>query len=285
VTTVALATCAQLPNLDEDGPALVVALRTRGVDAVPAVWDDPEVDWARFDLVVVRSTWDYPPRRDAFLEWSRRVPRILNEPRTLAWNTDKRYLTDLTRDGLPVIPTRFLSPGDAFVAPDDDYVVKPAVSAGSRDTARYRAADADRAATHVATLHAQGRVVMVQPYLEAVDEAGETALLYLGGELSHAVRKGPLLRPGAPLEAGLFADEDIRPAQATAAQRAVGDAVMRALASRVPVPLYARVDMVPASDGSPLVLEVELTEPSLFLGHGAGAAERFADLIAAANRG
>ena len=38
----------------------IEALAARGVDASPAVWDDDGVDWAHFDLVVVRSTWDYP---------------------------------------------------------------------------------------------------------------------------------------------------------------------------------------------------------------------------------
>lgn len=284
MTTVALATCAELPQLDEDGPALVAALERRGVRGVPAVWDDAEVDWTRFELVVVRSTWDYPPRRAAFLAWAQGVPRILNEPRTLAWNTDKTYLADLAGEGVPVIPTRFLCPGATFVAPEGDYVVKPAISAGSKDTARYAGSDVERARAHVARLHAQDRVAMVQPYLEAVDEAGETALLYLGGELSHAVRKGPLLRAGAPLEAGLFAEEDIQPARASGPERAVGEAAMRAVTARLPVPLYGRVDLIAGPDGDPLVLEVELTEPSLFLGHEPRATERFADLIAAAAR-
>jgi hypothetical protein len=82
---VALVTCAELPNLDEDTRRLIEPLATRGVSATPAVWDDVKVDWAAFDVVVVRSCWDYVPRRAAFLEWTRRVPHLANRAAVLAW--------------------------------------------------------------------------------------------------------------------------------------------------------------------------------------------------------
>jgi hypothetical protein len=279
VTLVALATCAEIPDLDEDGPALRAALAAHGIESSPAVWDDPDVDWASFDLVVIRSTWDYPPRRDAFLDWAKSLPVVRNEPGTLRWNTDKHYLADLTAAEVPTIPTEFVAPGEAFSPPEGEYVIKPAISAGSRDTARYGPGDA-RAAEHVAALQAADRVVMVQPYLAAVDDEGETALLYLGGEFSHAIRKGPVLRLGAGLEEGLFAPEEISAATPATAQRALGDRAMAAVAGRVPTPLYARVDLVTGPGGDPVVLEVELTEPSLYLGYGEGAADRLAGLIA-----
>jgi glutathione synthase/RimK-type ligase-like ATP-grasp enzyme len=280
MSRVALATCAELPELDEDGPALTAALADHDIEVSPAVWDDDGVDWTAFDLVVVRSTWDYPPRRAAFLAWAESLPRVLNNPATLRWNTDKHYLAELTEAAVPTIETAFVRPGEAFVSPNGEYVVKPAISAGSKDTARYGPAEDDRAADHVAALHAQGRDVMVQPYLEAVDEQGETALLYLGGEYSHAIRKGPVLRPGAGLEEGLFAEEDISAQEPTAAQRALGDRAMATVTDRVGHTLYGRVDVVGGPGGHPLVLEVELTEPSLYLGYTDGAAERFAGLIA-----
>ena len=280
MTEVALATCAELPELDEDGPALLAALAALGVTGVPAVWDDPGVDWSRFALVVVRSTWDYPPRRDAFLAWARALPRVLNDPETLRWNTDKRYLAELAAADVPTIPTEFVGPGQAFAPPQGEYVVKPAISAGSKDTARYAPGDEDRAAHHVATLQAQGRDVMVQPYLESVDTLGETALLYLGGEYSHAIRKGPVLRRGAGLEEGLFAEEDISAQVPTDDQRALGDRAMALVAGRVATPLYGRVDVVDGPDGRPVVLEVELTEPSLYLGYADGSADRLGGLIA-----
>jgi glutathione synthase/RimK-type ligase-like ATP-grasp enzyme len=275
--TVALATCAEVPALDEDGPDLVEALSRRGIEAIPAVWDDSEVDWNDFDLVVVRSTWDYAERHDAFLAWAGSLRRVLNPPDVLRWNTDKRYLLELGAAGVPVVPTEFIGPGRPFEAPDHAFVVKPAVSAGARHSARY--APGAKAGSHVARLHALGRTVMVQPYLAAVDEQGETALIYLGGSYSHAVKKAALLAPGAAPGDALYLEEDMRPASATDAERQVADEALRALSSDNL--LQARVDLLPTDDG-PVVLEVELTEPSLYLGFSAGATERFAIAIAAA---
>jgi len=278
---IALATCAELPELDEDGPALLDALKERGIDGVPAAWDDPEFAWADCDLTVIRSTWDYTGRREAFLQWADSLPRVLNQPSILRWNTDKRYLQDLSAAGLATVPTSFLEPGRAFEAPAGEYVVKPSVSAGSRDTARFAPCEGARAAELVLRIHAEGRTAMVQPYLGAVDEAGETALLYFGGRYSHAIRKGPLLGSGEAAldETGLFVPEDISPREPQAAELALADAVLDGVPADRSRLLYARVDLVPGPDGEPVLLELELTEPSLFLAHGTGAAERFAAAI------
>jgi glutathione synthase/RimK-type ligase-like ATP-grasp enzyme len=273
---VALATCAEVPDGDEDAPALTAALAARGVDARPAVWDATKVDWSAFDLVVVRSTWDYPDRLEEFLAWAESVPRLLNAPEVLRWNTDKRYLAALGEDA---VPSSFFEPGAAFEVPDHPFVVKPSVGAGSIGAARYDAGDA-RAAAHAAELQAAGRTVLVQPYLEDVDRQGETSLLYVGGVLSHAVHKAALLGHGGGPAEGLYVEETMSPAEATREQLELGE---RALAA-VPFPreelLYARIDLLPG----PRVLEVELTEPSLFLGYADGAADRFADAIAAASQ-
>src|SRR3982751_4667723 len=93
---IALVTCATLPELDRDDQLLIRPLREAGVEGVPTVWDDPSVDWASFDLAVIRNTWDYPARRSEFLAWTRRVPRLVNPAEIVAWNTDKRYLRDLS---------------------------------------------------------------------------------------------------------------------------------------------------------------------------------------------
>lgn len=276
MTRVALATCAEVAEGDEDSPALVAALAERGIEAVPAVWDDSAVDWGRFDLVVVRSTWDYAERRGDFLAWAERLPRVLNPPAVLRWNTDKHYLRELERAGIPVVPTRFVEPGESFEAPEGRYVVKPAVSAGARYSASYESGEDARA--HVAHLHELDRSVMIQPYLEGVDEQGETALIYLGGKYSHTVRKTALLRPGMTPGDALYLEEDLRPATPTTSERRVADRALRTLASDNL--LLARVDLLPTSEG-PVVLEVELTEPSLWLGYAPGATERFADAIAA----
>lgn len=292
---IALATAAEFPDLDEDGPVLIDACARCDIEAGPAVWTDETVDWSAYDLVVVRATWDYAPRRDEFLAWAERVAaatRLANPAEVLAWNTDKSYLRALSDAGLPVVPTDWLEPGDTFVAPvQGEYVVKPTVSAGSKDTNRYRAGDHDElAVSHVGSLLAAGRAVMVQPYLHEIDTVGETALLYFAGELSHAIRKGPLLTPAMAPVAGAFKEEEVVPREPTAAEVAVADRVLDAMSTVAPASradlLYARVDLVPGHDGEPTLLELELTEPSMFLVHdgasGARAAERFARAIAAA---
>jgi hypothetical protein len=226
---VALATCAELPDLDEDERLVIEPLRALGVNAEPAVWDDAGVDWDRFDLVIVRATWDYQYRRDAFLDWANALPAVLNPAPVLRWNTDKRYLAELAASGFPVVETVFAAPGERVVVPAaqrGEVVVKPSVSAGSKDTARYNAGD-PRTEEHVARLHADGRTVMLQPYLGDVETAGETALLYLGGTYSHAIRKGPLLRPDGVMTDALFAPEEITPRAPSQAERGLADDIVR----------------------------------------------------------
>jgi glutathione synthase/RimK-type ligase-like ATP-grasp enzyme len=267
---IALATCSYFPNGDADDAPLAAALP----EARWAVWDDPGVDWAAFDLVVIRSTWDYQERRDEYLAWVRSVRRILNPPEVIEWNTDKRYLGELPR----AVPTAFLAPGDSFAAFGGEYVVKPTVSAGSRHTARFGPGDEARAAALVAEIHAGGRTAMVQPYVEAVDELGETALLYFDGAYSHAIRKGPILRPGVAPTSDVFAPEEIEPREPPADERALADEVVAFVRERFGDLAYTRVDIVRGDDG-PHVLELELTEPSLFFLQGDGAADRFAAAI------
>lgn len=263
---IGLATCGAFPQGDPDDAQLTTVLP----DARWVVWDDPSVDWAAFDLVVLRSTWDYQERREAFLAWARSVPRIVNPPEVIEWNTDKRYLRDLQG----AVPTEFVAPGARFDAPAGEYVVKPSIGAGSRHTARYAPGEERRAAALVAEIHASGRTAMVQPYLSAIDESGETALLYFDGVYSHAIRKGPLLRPGAEPTSEVFAPETIDPRDPPADERALADAAVAHVGDLA----YARVDIV-RGPGGPLLLELELTEPSLFFTQAPGAAERFAAAV------
>lgn len=165
-------------------------------------------------------------------------------------------------------------------------MLKPAVSAGSQDTGRYDLADPEHrelASAHVRRLGAAGRVTMVQPYLDAVDTAGETALLFLAGRdglaFSHAIRKGPMLTGPDRGEAALYKEERIDARTATPAQRAVAEQVLAAVPGGADRLLYARVDLIPGPDGAPVLVELELTEPSLFVGYAEGAPDRLADAV------
>jgi glutathione synthase/RimK-type ligase-like ATP-grasp enzyme len=279
---IALVTCAELPDLDPDDRELLAPLRARGADPVGVVWDDPGADWDAFDLVLLRSPWDYALRRDEFVAWAETVPRLLNPAAVVRWNTDKTYLHDLQAAGAPVIETAVVRPGDAWTPPAGEYVVKPAVSAGSRDTARYGPGEEERALAHVAALGGEGRTALVQPYAGRVDEHGETALLYLGGAFSHGIVKSAMLAPGQDFESGLFRAEQIGPREPADDELAVAERVLDAMPfDRAGLP-YARVDLIRGDDGAPRLLELELTEPSLFLLHAPRAAERLADAIVAA---
>jgi glutathione synthase/RimK-type ligase-like ATP-grasp enzyme len=269
---IALATCSYFPKGDDDDALLAAALP----EARWAVWDDPQIDWDAFDFVVVRSTWDYQGRHDEFLEWAHSVPRLLNPPEVIEWNTDKRYLAEVPG----AVDTTFLAAGETFSAPGAEYVVKPSVSAGSRDTARFAPGEDARAEALVERIHASGRTAMVQPYLHTVDSDGETALLFFDGVFSHAVRKGPLLTPGADPHDDVFAPENITPREPRDDERILGERVIGYVRERFGDLAYARVDVVGGVDG-PRLLELELTEPSLFFRQGDRAAERFAAAIRA----
>ncbi|WBB54060.1 hypothetical protein [Verrucosispora sp. WMMD573] len=286
---VALVTCADLADLHEDDRLVVAPLAVRGIVADPVVWDDPAVDWARYDLAVLRSPWDYLFRRDDFVAWAARVPRLVNPADVVRWNTDKRYLDELSAAGVPTVPTGWVLPGEPWQPPatSGEYVIKPTVSAGSRGTGRYDLADPehrDLAVAHVRRLGATGRVAMVQPYLTAVDTVGETALLFLAGPagltFSHAIRKGPILTGPEQGDEVLNGAEEITARIAQPAQLAVAAQALAAVPGGSERLLYARVDLIPGADGAPVLVELELTEPSLFLAHADHAPRRLADAIA-----
>jgi glutathione synthase/RimK-type ligase-like ATP-grasp enzyme len=269
-----------LSDFDEDWPSLRAALARAGAEAVFAAWDDPGVDWEGFDSVVIRSTWNYSFRPDDFLAWARHVAQVTalwNPMDVVTWNIDKTYLRELEAEGVPVIVTTWVGPSDGWEPPAGEFVVKPSISAGGVETARYGPGDEDEAARHVRRLQDARRTVMVQPYAEAVDEEGELAVVFIEGKFSHAVRKRALLRRGDGVQGRPAYCEDLEAATATRRQRDAAEQVSAGLRGRFGRdPLYCRVDLVSDSAGWPLVLEVELIEPSLFLVLAPGSAERLA---------
>jgi glutathione synthase/RimK-type ligase-like ATP-grasp enzyme len=278
-----LATCAQLPNGDEDAALLLAALDDAGVPARWAVWDDPAVDWSE-GLTVLRSTWDYTHDRARFLAWVRSLPRVANEAELVEWSTDKTYLADLAAGGVPTVPTEVVRPGAPVPAFDAEVIVKPSVGAGSRGVGRFTPDRFGEAQEHARRLHAAGRTALVQPYLDGVDATGEAALVYLDGAFSHAITKGAMISAATahPVEGGaLFIEENITPRTASPAERAAGDAAVAYVRERFGGdPLYVRVDLLPGPDG-PALVELELVEPSLFLQYDQDgrAAARFAQAI------
>ncbi|WP_326820729.1 ATP-grasp domain-containing protein [Streptosporangium sp. NBC_01756] len=272
-TSVAYVTFVDPNGFDDEKEIALAAWAGAGITGRVVRWDDPEVDWAAFDSVVVRSAWDYVDRRAEFLDWARRVEsvtRLLNPAAVLARNTDKTYLRSL---GDLAIPTHWVAPGEAVDFPDlDEYVVKPSVSSGARDT--IRTGDRKKAETHAAQLAADGRTAMIQPYLDMVETEGETSLLYFGGRFSHAVRRNPALTGGALGSERQNGRAELRSPESD--QLALAERVL----AEFPEVLYARVDLVRLSDGAPVLIELELTEPYLFLRYAPGAAANLARALA-----
>ena len=280
---VLLASCRELPESDGDDTSLPAALAELGIDAAWSPWDSAAAFTAA-DLVVLRATWDYAERRAEFLAWCASVPNLVNPAHVVEWNTDKSYLVDLAKTGLDVVPTQLVHPGQRPEWPDGEFVVKPAVGAGSRGAARF-AGDLDAAQAHLDSLDG---VAVVQPYQAAVDAEGETALVFFGGVYSHAFIKSAMLSDSAALdESGLFVAEGLRPTDPAgdlrrAAEDAM-DAVAQVLGLRRSDLLYARVDLLRGNAGEPLLLELELVEPSLgFRQTDGGARLRFASAVRAA---
>ena len=290
---IALVTVQAARATDEDLAPLESALQQVGAQVSTVDWDDPAIDWSGFDLTVLRSCWDYTERYVEFLVWAERVSQLthlLNPFEVVRWNTDKHYLLELECAGIAIVPSRFIEPeSDAMAelqafledhAECAELVVKPAIGAGSRDTRRHARNEVKAITTHVERLLRAGRSVLLQPYLDRVDAAGETALIHFDGKFSHAIRKGPLLRRGEDATDALYAPEEISAREPVSDERALAERVLAALPF-VAAPAYARVDLIRATDGTPVLLELELAEPSLFFLHDAGSAERFAQCLLA----
>ncbi|MBL0922501.1 MAG: hypothetical protein IBJ10_10290 [Phycisphaerales bacterium] len=278
---VALATSANLPDLIADEGPLREALRAAGIDAVPAVWSDPTVDWSAFDACIVRTPWDYTTQREAFLAWAERTESrmpLFNSAATLRWNTDKRYLHGLAREGVRIVPFQIFERGGAMdlgaalsTTGWDRAVIKPVVGATARRQIRVHALDKPDLAAAQAHLNDAliDEDMIVQPYVQSVTEEGEASLVYFGGAFSHALRKRPK-RGDYRVQmdwGGTYERLHASAAQKAEADRvldAIGPAMLAAGEAPEAAPLlYARVDLLDW-EGAPAVIELEVVEPQLF---------------------
>jgi glutathione synthase/RimK-type ligase-like ATP-grasp enzyme len=282
---VALATCRDLPDLDPDERHTAAALVDRGVVVSTPVWDGPRALFApsSCDLVIIRNTWDYTTQLSAFLAFVDDVAamnRVYNDPAIIKSNTNKRYLAGLAAAGIATVPTAWLEQGDhvdfaavrAMLPAAAAYIVKPVVGAGSRDTEKVDAADVARADALLARLLPR-ESLMVQPFLPRIAD-GEVSLIFVDGEFSHAVIKRP--RTGDFRSQPEFGSH-VAAYAPTAVERRLAEDALHCLGT--PALLFARVDLVTGLTGAPVVIEVELTEPCLYLAASAQAAGRLADAI------
>lgn len=289
----ALATDAPSLPVDFDMPLLVAACRDIGLPVDIREWDSPDVDWSRYDAVVLRSPWDYASRLPEFLAWCERVSgvtRLVNPLPALRWSLDKHYLADLADHGVPIVPTTFINSGEAPVpalqrffsthSEVREIVVKPTIGCYSQHVRRYPRESVAEAAEHAGRLLGKGCDVIIQPYLSAIDDSGETDLIYFEGKFSHAIRKSALLMPDGTVN--VPAQEFRSPRNPDERERAVASSALDAVAAHLRLDgplLYGRVDLVRDNTGEPVVLEVEICEPSLSLPFAENSAMRFAQAL------
>ena len=274
---IAWVTCRDLPEPDADEQPALDALRAAGFDAELAAWDDPSIDWSRFELAIIRSTWNYFHDPAAFEAWLGRASELTTLANPLAaclWNLHKGYLRELEAAGVAIVPTAWQARGepvlDLAAVMDgrgwSSVVVKPTVSAASFGTRRFERSQAAEARAFLEELASRGDA-MVQPYIEGVDGAGEHSIIWIAGEYTHAIRKSPRLAGDDESVSGELS--------VSVDQQQAADAVLAAIpgAARQNL-LYARVDLMPAGERW-LLSELELLEPSLFLMQSPSALARF----------
>ncbi len=250
-------------------------LAPHGIGVDPVAWPDARPGQPALALLA----WGYhlqPARWDALLAgWPDDAP-LLNPPSVLRWNTDKIYLADLAAKGVPIVPTHFadIAHDEALATAreafgTDELVVKPRISGGAASTSRVGANDP---APNLAG-------AMIQPFLPSVRDAGELSVFYFAGKRAHAVRK---VAAAGDFRVQREYGGAFTLVEPDAADIAVAEA---ALAAAPEPPFYARVDLIPDGEGHPLVMELELIEPDLYLDHapdlGAGFAAALAERLRA----
>ena len=287
---IALATCHELPDWEVDDLPLHRALHARGVHLAQPAWNDPTTDWSAFDAVLIRTTWDYWHHRQAFVDWADHVDgcsRLFNGASVIRWNTDKRYLRQLSTAGVPIAPTVWLEQGArvdvAGLLAQQGWshgFIKPVVGASASDTFRFSHTNTTPAQDHLdALLQRQG--AMLQPYLPRVETDGEFSAIVIDGVVSHGVRKVPV--PGDYRVQDDYGASDaphaLTPSEASLVEQAC-QAAMSILGLKTPL-LYARVDWLRGEGSTVFLNELELVEPSLFFRHGPATAKRLADALVA----
>jgi hypothetical protein len=294
---IALVTTAEtaLVHDDPDRPFQDAAFLDAGVSCIYVPWEDESVEWEMFDLVIVRSPWNYTERLAEFTQWLRdrsAMAHFHNPTALISWNLDKRYLAELALEDVPVVPTTYADDAGELeralgANPSAMVIVKPVTSAGSRLTGRF-ATGSPAALDLGRRILAQNLAVMIQPFAESVDTSGEIGTVLFDGAISHSFRKGPLLgdegrhRGGAYREvitsAELAEDERSLVLRAQSVVRRI--AIARGWLGSADELLYGRYDIVRLDDGTPALLEVELAEPSFFFGVHPGSAQRFVEAVA-----
>jgi len=277
---IALATCAELPGWEVDDQPLIESLQSKGATVAFPIWNDAHVDWEQFDITVIRTTWDYHLKKNEFVAWCNSVPRLFNNAAIVSWNTHKSYLRELSKKGVAIAPTVWIETGEKIDAArtmeqfkTDRGFIKPQVGACASDTLRFTLDNVKEAQAFLdSQLHQD---MMMQPYIASVETDGELSAIFIDGTLSHGVQKIPVAGDyrvqddfGASDMPYTFTKSEVREMNKT----------LLAVPDNASL-LYARFDYLRSDEGTLLLNELELVEPSLFFRHSEESASLLADAI------
>lgn len=258
---------AYIDNILLEDQLMVDALKKEGLNAIKKAWSDPDFDWSSTKAILFRTTWDYADRFSEFSDWLIDVSlktKLINSYDLLVWNLDKHYLNDLKSQGVNVVETYFIEPGDKRTLAElhkelgwKKTVLKPAVSAAAKDTFKL---DADTLAEHEVRYKKliRNESMMLQPFQESVVERGEISLMVMGTTYTHAVLK--IAKPG---DFRVQDDFGGTVHEYTPTKKEI-DLAIAAVKACETLPLYARVDIVTDNNGKPAISELELVEPELW---------------------
>lgn len=287
---IALVTCQEIPGLILGDQPIAAELRALGHEATPAIWDDPAIDWARFDALVIQSPWDYYLKAQAYYSWLDHIKALevpcLNGTNTLRWNAHKGYLLDLESQGCAVVPTALYEKGHS--EPLDvilqglrqgrgwgPVVFKPAINGAGINTLKIQGDPSLGDVALFAELIAEADMLL-QPFLPEIGTQGEISLIFFGGAYSHGVLK--------TAKAGEFRIQSehggrTQPYEASPELIELGQEIMAAAEGIVGErAFYGRVDLIEAG-GEPLLMELELIEPERFFDYKVGSAQAYARAI------
>ncbi|MBP6619706.1 MAG: hypothetical protein KA188_05595 [Leadbetterella sp.] len=274
---IAIATYNKLPDLTENDRLLIPIFEAKGHTIVPEIWDNPEVDWTTYDIVLIRSTWDYYLKPESLKKWISQFvnskTRLINPPEIVLKNSHKFYLKELSKKGVNIIPSLFSSEKIDLetIKIWKKVVIKPAVSAGSHETEVFETANLTQEILDAKIGYGDW---LIQPFLEEIKSAGEISMLFFGGEFSHAIQKVP--------KSG-----DFRVQKQFGAQylKYVPSLELISIAKNIveitgKESAYARIDGVMTNNGF-LLMEVEMIEPDLFFEHTPEGPNRFVEAVLA----
>ena len=275
--SVCLVTYKEEPDLTPSDELLAKSLNQLGISVAIHPWDDFDTDWQLFDAMVLRSCWDYHSRPDEFTQWidglKTKKVNLINTYDLVSWNMHKSYLLELESKGISVVPTVFLRKGTAINSSVlekrgwDKLVVKPAIGASAYEI--FSGAISDSSILMKLEQLLSGQDVLVQPLMEEASRVGEYSSVFFNNSYSHTVLKRP--------KGGDFRSNYEQGGTASITEQS--DKTLKKLQKILefvsPTPLYARVDYLMRNE-QPILMELELVEPGLYMDLFPPAAESFA---------